>query len=1815
MESMQKIFVSSTWIDLQSERQAIADTLHKMDAFTFVGMEYFGSRDLPPKEASEDAVDTCDLYVCIVGDRYGSGITGKEYDRARRLNLPCFIYFLKSDASMAEHDPDLIAFSARLNEAHVCSNVSSSGELALAIATDLHNWLLSHGIDRGLTALAGDYRMRVQNFVAEYVGNRERIVPFGGRNAELDQLQQWLNEGPSSPFMLITAPAGRGKSALLVEWARQLQSQAGLAVLLFPISIRFRTNLSGVVFCSIATYLANLHGDRLSIAADSPPEIWRGLMLDYLSRPLLDGRQLVLIVDGLDEAADWRAGPDLFPAQIGETSKVLVSARQLAGDSGSENWLQRLGWDAVAGAKVMELSRLAESAVSDILLRTGVPLDEIAGNPTLVSELHRLSEGDPLLVRLYVTELWSRGEAVRQLTIGDLREIEPGFEGFLNRWWEDQKSLWRDEHPLREKSVQALASALACALGPLTRDDLFELLGEDGELSTWTFDDALVPLKRFIVGDGEEQGYVFSHPRLGVYFNERLSVAERNRFARKFLAWGEATVIAIAADETLPQDVSQYLVEYLAAHLVSSHASEDQFAMLVTDGWRQARYLHEGTYAGFASDLDIVVDRIKESHSSIDGTPAISALLIKCLTCISSIDQISKSTPPEFVIAAIRSQLWPVAAAAVYAGMIENPLHRAKVFVYLADVSNGDTRIRMLDEAWAALVRIKNEESNLTQVPSFEESSHLETEYLKTFEEFVSSLPKESLPSSLPLMAPLSQAGKRSAMLYVIERAPDDLLYAMLDACTNIVDEFGQTECLKSLGNRYSSQLFDVAINQHHERITSRQFTCMSIGAADALDNDRGRKMLEMAAAVAREITDIEVQTELLIEVCTHPKNSDMELFNETLQISLNLTNPNRRARLLIRLAESTQSSRSVDLADQALSSMKAIKSEFFLAVALAEFAPLASNENAEQIIRLLERISDEQKLTETVAKLVAYLPADAQSSAFAFIEHIDRFTLLTGFASAPQQIPVEWIWSIQDLCEDDQLTPYWVFKLVRCYGPILDEKERISLLGQISESSWQSSFEFTSIAAFAAILPFVNDKILKSLPENILPAFSTPRQSWSGIPNEVMQFLEEIFRHASAELLVHVSALVEQGSNSQYDRIASLLAPYLNRDQVQNWIRSFQTISDLAPRRSFYVECLNRLGGGNARSEYVELWRLLDPADRLYLLLQDTRAQNSQTSPDVNEMLELTRQVKDDDRRVFLFLELLTLLDPDSESAHWPEFLTTVLLIAESTQSHYAKEVFQFILDRLPERLMQDNFDQIFNLAVKFRSQNLHRLASSVPSQIVENAFHQARNEDQLYILLNSGLSIEFDMNAFVDQLDEHDAPIADALIIALLKLVDSEDYKVPWSKIIKVAIANQNHPNQEILETIIWDAPKQHVVNEFNGLFGLLSNFQPNPEVAGSLLQKVPSHDIIEAIIEQWSTGLLDDSSTRLAKHYSISKKLKALIEWALLATDDPDLVLTRLAKILAQVDEHQRFHFISDWIEYPDLGPSLSNGSRNPDFGPYLLEHSCEFEDPMYKPVLLARLIAHASSAQVPEVLDQIVELIDKDLSYARRIFAGKLDSNLDWLIRNQEVKIAVLIEMVATTSGPAQQHIAMYALRVLRSIADVQVRMVAAEELWKHLPGPLRSLLEASTRKLELLASESGQVMQSSAVTGLNYSVDIISSIKDGAELLPEVEVGFILEAFKTHEMQEGWAQNLAELQASRGTAFLADEMTDALSEHPDAYEMGRKIWQQLLLTSTHSGRVSLVETLTALVPVTNKLFGDDALRDQMLGVHECSSWWE
>jgi nucleoside 2-deoxyribosyltransferase len=99
-----QIFVSSTYIDLREERQAAVEAILTSGHIP-AGMELFTAGDESQMEVIKQWIDESDVYLLILGGRYGSiepnsgkSYTHIEYEYAAALNKPLFSCVIEEDA-------------------------------------------------------------------------------------------------------------------------------------------------------------------------------------------------------------------------------------------------------------------------------------------------------------------------------------------------------------------------------------------------------------------------------------------------------------------------------------------------------------------------------------------------------------------------------------------------------------------------------------------------------------------------------------------------------------------------------------------------------------------------------------------------------------------------------------------------------------------------------------------------------------------------------------------------------------------------------------------------------------------------------------------------------------------------------------------------------------------------------------------------------------------------------------------------------------------------------------------------------------------------------------------------------------------------------------------------------------------------------------------------------------------------------------------------------------------------------------------------------------------------------------------------------------------------------------------------------------------------------------------------------------------------------------------------------------------------------------------------------------------------------------
>jgi hypothetical protein len=1067
-----------------------------------------------------------------------------------------------------------------------------TGDRAIAVGGNVSGSILitgDHNVLEGITSLPTDYKARICNFILEYIGTPQRPVPFGGRQADLQTLDGWLDDPAALPYLLLTAPAGRGKSALLVRWLERRRDLA-LPVVFVPISLRFNTASQTVFFAALAARLAHLFGERVPADMSQAPDLWRGMASGYLSRPAPDGRLLV-VLDGLDEATDWQAGVDLFPFEPPPGLRVVVAARHQANESGPEGWLRRLGWERNGLARSLTLAPLTHAGVSDVLRSMGVPLDALSARVDIVAELYRLSEGDPLLVRLYVDDLWQKGAAATRLQPEDLRTLQPGLHGYFDRWWEDQRKQWGRDAPLREPTVQATLNLLTTALAPLGKDDLLHL----SNLSTWDLEEALRPLARLVVGDGRTQGYAFSHPRLGQYFREKLSQHEQRQLEERFLRWGWECVEQLCAGRITPKDVSPYLMRTLGSHLARAQAGPEAWLRLVNGDWATAGEELEGAYSLFLHDVarawEACVKANREATAQGEPAPWLGGE-IRCALMEASLHSLAGNIPPALLVALVQQKVWTSVQGLAYARQMPDPQQRAEALSALVPYLPPD----LLPAAFAAIQDIEDEFARA-----------------RALRALAPHLPPDLLPAAFAAIQDIEDEFARARALRALApHLPPDLILAAFAAVQDIEDEFARAAALGVLVPHMLPDLRSQAMRDALAAVRDIEDESVRAAALDAFIPHLPPDLLPAAFAAVQDIRDTSARIDALYALVPHlPPDLLPAAFVAVQDIedksvradALGALAPHLPPDLLPAAFAAVQdiedksaradalgalvSHLSPDLLPAAFAAVQDIEDKSVRADALGALAPHLPPDLLPAAFAAVQDIEDKSVRADALGALAPHLPSDLLPAALAAIRDIeDEFDRIRALGKLAPHLPPDLLPAALTAAEDIQnadvradalralaphLPPDLLPAALAAIRDIEDEFDRIRALGKLAPHLPSDLLP----AAFAIVQDITNESdraaaltaLASHLPSDLLRAAFAAVQDIAYEPARA-RALRALAPHLPSDLLsAALDAVWYITNKSARTRALSALAPYLSSDLLCAAFAAIRDIEDESVR------------------------------------------------------------------------------------------------------------------------------------------------------------------------------------------------------------------------------------------------------------------------------------------------------------------------------------------------------------------------------------------------------------------------------------------------------------------------------------------------------------------------------------------------------------------------------------------------------------------------------------------------------------------------
>lgn len=158
MTTRYQVFISSTYIDLQPEREQVIKSILKMGHIP-VGMEMFNADDAEQWVTIKREIDRSDYYVLLIAHRYGSVMQGKngisytekEFDYAGEVGVPRVSFVIKDgvpwDPAFIETDPKVRAKLEKFKRKAKSKPVGfwkDASDLGLQVALSLQNLMANH---------------------------------------------------------------------------------------------------------------------------------------------------------------------------------------------------------------------------------------------------------------------------------------------------------------------------------------------------------------------------------------------------------------------------------------------------------------------------------------------------------------------------------------------------------------------------------------------------------------------------------------------------------------------------------------------------------------------------------------------------------------------------------------------------------------------------------------------------------------------------------------------------------------------------------------------------------------------------------------------------------------------------------------------------------------------------------------------------------------------------------------------------------------------------------------------------------------------------------------------------------------------------------------------------------------------------------------------------------------------------------------------------------------------------------------------------------------------------------------------------------------------------------------------------------------------------------------------------------------------------------------------------------------------------------------------------------------------------------------
>ena len=329
--------------------------------------------------------------------------------------------------------------------------------------------------------------------------------PLIGREKELAKIDHFI-ESNDAGIVLLTAPAGYGKSAILANWLKQ-KELSGLYIMSYFFASDQQSSTQAYAHLVRQTLgFLDIKGETIPDRADLLRDMLLGLIVQENPR---QDQPLILVLDGLDES-DIPI-QSLFRNELPANVFVIASLRTNEYNEVPESYTS---WKKDSYNLALLPLNLGD-------LKSWIRQLHLKINETEFEDIARLyfekTAGYPLYLKFLIDEIKNYSYQSNTELQARILNAPIGFENYVK---EQFNSLAKQGEIQQRKELQALFSLLTIADGPLADTDIEAILG----LTAWDLNGLPWAIERWlnVTQSSHTMAFSFAHPLLGRTFAQIL---------------------------------------------------------------------------------------------------------------------------------------------------------------------------------------------------------------------------------------------------------------------------------------------------------------------------------------------------------------------------------------------------------------------------------------------------------------------------------------------------------------------------------------------------------------------------------------------------------------------------------------------------------------------------------------------------------------------------------------------------------------------------------------------------------------------------------------------------------------------------------------------------------------------------------------------------------------------------------------------------------------------------------------------------------------------------------------------------------------------------------------------------------------------------------------------------------------------------------------------------------------------------------------------------------------------------------------------